>query len=204
MWATNLLSSAPWRTRSSQSGTAAVEVALLMGIFLVFVFGVIELARVMYVYNTLQEVTRRVARASVHVDFQDNAALSRIRQRAIFRDSPGELVLAAPVSDRHIRIDYLSLTRKEDGSMTMTPIAESSLPSCPALNRQICMADPNSPSCIRFVRARICDPENPNGCDPVQFKTIFPLVALPLNLPKATTIATAESLGFLPGTPPCP
>jgi Flp pilus assembly protein TadG len=189
--------------RTFQTGAAAVEFALLIGVFVVFVFGIIEVTRMMYIYNTLQEVTRRGASAAASTDFSDIAAMSTVQQNAIFRDSPGELLLAAPVTDKHIRIDYLALVRQSDGSTDMTPIPESSLPSCPARNRQICMTNPNATNCIRFVRVRVCDLASSTTCDAVSYQAITLLINLPVKLPTATTIAPAESLGFLPGMAPC-
>lgn len=188
--------------RTSQAGATVVEFALLVVIFLMFVFGIMELARLMYVFNTLQESTRRGASAAVNADFSNQAAMDSIRYDAVFRNSAGDLILA-PVSDKNIRIDYLALLRESDGSMTMTPIPTASLPSCAALARQICMANPNAANCIRFVRVRVCDERNTAECDAVPYKVIVPLVNLTVNLPKATTIATAESLGVKPGTGPC-
>lgn len=187
------------RGRGFQTGMAAVEFALLVGVFFVFVFGIIELARMANIYNTLQEVTRRGATAAAAADFSDRAAMSTIQQNAVFRDLPGELLLATPVSDQHVRIDYLALVRLSDGSMNMVPIPASSLPACTARNRQICMANPNAPNCIRFVRVRVCDIANTATCDAVSFVPLSFLVSLSVKLPTAPTIVPAESLGFLPG-----
>lgn len=187
-----------------QAGVFAVEFALVLVLFLTFVFGVIELARAMYLFNTLQEVTRRAASGAAHIDFRDTAAKNRVRQAAIFRDSPGSLVLGGPVTAEHVRIDYMALVRAGDGSMTLTPIATGAMPSCPARNRVICMQDPNDPSCIRFVRVRMCDPGDSGACTQVSYQTIVPFVSLPVRLPMATTIVTAETLGFSPGMPLCP
>lgn len=191
------------RGRTIQTGVIAVEFALLVMVFFVFVFGVIEVTRMMYIYNTLQEVTRRAASAAAAADFSNKGAMSTIQQNAVFRDSPGELLLASPVSDQSVRIDYLALVRQADGSTNMVEIAQNALSSCTAQNRQTCMADPNAANCVRFVRARVCDTKNLNACDPVSFQPLSLLVDLPVNLPTAPTIAPAESLGFLPGAASC-
>jgi hypothetical protein len=124
------------------------------------IFTIIEIARIMYIYNTLQEVTRRAATAAAMSDFSDLDKTAVIRQNAIFRNSPGQLIFGAPVTDLNVRIDYLALTRQSNGSTTMAPIATSALPSCPGRNRQICMNDPNASNCIRFVRVRVCSTTN--------------------------------------------
>lgn len=189
--------------RRFQTGLAAVEFAMLLGFFLFMIFGIIEMARVMYIYNTLQEVTRRAANAAATSDFSNPAITSAICQSAIFRDTPGELVLGSPVTDLHVRIDYLALVRQSNGSMTMTPISANSLPSCPGKNRQICMADPNASNCIRFVRVRVCDTANAAECVRLNYSSFTQLVPMPITLPTAPTIVPAESMGYVPGTGPC-
>lgn len=192
------------RIRSSQSGTAAVEFALLAALFFTFVFGVIEFARILYVYNTLQEVTRRAAAAAANIYPLDHSSLDNVRRGAVFRTSSGELALAPPVTDQYVRIDYLGLSRASDGSLSMVPISEAALPTCAAVHRQVCMDNPNATNCVRFVRVRICDTADGTACNFVKSGLVFPLVSLAVPLPKATTITPVESLGYKPGTMPCP
>lgn len=190
------------RFAPAQAGVAAVEFALVVLIFLTLIFGVLELSRSMYLFNTLQEVTRRAANGAANVDYRSAAALDAVRQAAIFRTSPGDLLLGDPVTDASIRIDYLAATREASGVLALTPIA--TLPSCPARNRVICMSDPNDSTCIRFVRARVCQPGTTDRCVPLPYKTVFPLIGLPMSLPTAPTIVSAETLGFVQGALPCP
>jgi Flp pilus assembly protein TadG len=192
-------------SRQRQEGTAAIEFALLAGVFFTLVFGIIEVARLMYVYGTLQEVTRRAAVGAANVYARDAAALQNVRQHAVFRDSPGELVLAAPVTDANIRIEYFALTRDPaSNELSLAKIDDSALPSCAAQNRQICMRDPNASNCIRFVQASVCDTANTASCDAVTSTMLLPLVGLGVKLHKATTITPAESLGYTAGMSPCP
>lgn len=188
--------------RRRQRGTAAVEFALLVIVFLTFVFAVIELARAMYLYNTLQEVTRRAASEAASTNFRDPAALDAIRYAAVLRSSAGELPLGTPVTDRHVRIDYLSLQRNADGSLSRQRIDPGNLPASPATNRQICHQNPYAATCIRFVQAQICNPAVAGACERVVFQMVLPLVSLPIPLPRASTTASAESLGYLPGQVP--
>jgi hypothetical protein len=187
---------------SRQTGSITAEFGLTLVLFLTIVCAVLELARVIYLYNTLQVATQRAAALAANADFSDAAALARVRQQAIFRDSAGGLILGAPVSDVHVRIDYLSLSNA--GGVTMTPIPSASLPACPANNRLNCMADPYGASCIRLVRARICDPAAPDACNGVPYQPLFSFIGLRFGLPTATSIASAETLGALPGKAPCP
>jgi hypothetical protein len=183
-------------------GAATAEFALSVVIFFGVLFFVIELARALYLTNTLQEATRRAAYAAAVSNFSDAAVMDGVRQDAVLRDSPGMLMLGAPVTDAHIRIDYLSLARAAGGAMTLTPIAAADLPACPARARINCASNPNAANCIRFVRARVCAPGD--GCDPVPYQPMFPLTSLGYALPASTTVAKAESLGFAPGSALCP
>lgn len=174
----------------------------MVGVFLTFVFGIIELARIMYLYNTLQEVTRRAATSAASANFQDEDEIDRIRYFSVLRTTAGELSLGAPITDEHVRIEYLALLRNADGSLTPTRIAPGVLPASPAANRQICHTNPNAPTCIRLVRAQICNPDVANQCERVQYQMLLPLISFGLHLPRATTTATAESLGYTPGQAP--
>lgn len=191
-----------WRCRRWQSGATAIEVGWLSPLFFALIFGVIGLARLMFVFNTVQEVTRRAAAAAVNTDPNDTSAINSIKISAVFRTSPGTLTLAPEITDNNVRIDYLSLSRASDGSLTMVPIPQSSLPSSSAKNRQNCMANPNGADCIRFVRVQVCDTASTNTCDAVKSTISYVLGSFSVNLPKATTISPSESLGYLPGMSP--
>jgi Flp pilus assembly protein TadG len=192
----------PQRGKRRQIGATAVEFAILALVFFMIVFGVIEIARAMFVLNTIQEVTRRAAAEAASTNFTDTAAMAAVRQRAVFRESPGQLVLAAPITDEYVRIDYLALLRDVDGTLTLQSIADTSLPASPAANRQRCVSNPNDATCIRFVRARICDPGVTAGCTHAPFTPALPLVNLTFLLPDAVTIVPAQSLGHVLGTLP--
>jgi hypothetical protein len=188
--------------RSRQRGIAALEFALVAIIFFTLFFGIVELSRAMYICNTLQEVTRRAAAMAVNTDFSDATAMQRVRNRAIFRDSPGKLLLGDPVSDQHVKIDYLQIP--SGGS---TPVSMSgALPASPQENRVNCAINSNAANCIALVRVRICAPGGSSAsCDPVDYKAMVSLISLAFPLPPSTTIAKIETLGLIPGTPcPCP
>lgn len=178
-----------------QAGTAAIEFALVAMVFFTFVFGIIEVSRLLFVFNALQEVTRRAAEAAVNVYPRDTDGIAQLKQWAVFRSSPGELVLGSPVSDGHVRLDYLAYD--------LSVIPKGAWPSCAAQNRQICMANPQSSSCIRFVQVRICDPAQADNCKRVVSRMLVPIVSLNVPLPRAETIAPVETLGYRAGTPPC-
>jgi hypothetical protein len=193
----------PRPVRRPRKGVAAVEFALLALGFFIVLFGVLEIARAVYLINTLQEVTRRAASLAASSRF-DSATLDQIRQQALFGSTNGSLLLGDPVTTADVKIDYLSMTRDATtGTLSAQPA--SPMPSCPATNRVNCLADPYSASCIRMVRVRICDPNGPDDCTRVGYRMLFPLINLSgLKLPQSETLAPAQSLGYTAGSVPCP
>ena len=190
------------RRRRAGAGAVTAEFAIVITLFLAIVCGVVEIARLLYIFNTLQVVTQRAAAAAANADFSDAAAMRGVRQRAIFRASAGTLTLGAPVTDDHIRIDYLALA--DAGGAAVNEIPAASLPSCPANNRVTCMQNPYGPSCIRLVRARVCDPADTSQCRRVAYQPLFSFIAIPLSLTSAPAVMTVETLGAPPGQAPCP
>lgn len=184
--------SAPKRALRSQRGAAAVEFALGAMLFFTFVFGVIELARALYVWSTMVEVTRRAARGAAQADFSDSAALLAVRRRAIFAELPGGMPLRGNLTEDHLTIDYL------DGNLERV----APMPSCPARNLVNCATDPDGPTCIRFVRVRLCVPGSGAACDRVDYVPIvgadfFP--GGPLQIPTFATVTPVATLGYRPG-----
>jgi hypothetical protein len=183
----------------------AVEFALVSLILFTWLFGTLEVARAMYLWNTLQEVTRRAASGASMADFSNVNALDQVRQSAVFRSSPGFLRLGQPVRDAHVRIDYLSLARDANGVLSMTQIPAAGLPACPARNVLNCAADPYGNSCIRLVRVRICAADGDAGaCNALPYAPLTLLPGLTMPLPASTTIAKAGSLGYQQGDALCP
>lgn len=187
---------APRHPGARESGIAAIEFTALAVVFFSFVFGIMEVSRLLFVYNTLQEVTRRAAAAAVNIYPNDTTAIEKVKQDAVFRNSPGKLVLAPPITDQHVRLEYLKFD--------LSVIPETAWPASAAANRAICMANTHAANCIRFVRASVCDRDAADACDAVPSALLLPLVDLRVRLHKATTIAPVESLGYVLGTPAPP
>jgi hypothetical protein len=186
------------KTASRQQGVAAVEFALVALIFFLLFFGIIEIARAMYICNTLQEATRRAAALAANTDFTDTAAMQHVREAALFRNSPGFLVFGQPVSDQNIKIDYLQIP----ASSTIPVSISGALPASPQQNLLNCALNPNGANCIRLVRVRIClSGGDSNACDPVPYQQLVSLVPFSFPLPRSTTIANAETFGLPPGMP---
>ena len=189
-----------FKGRTRQAGSVAVEFSLVAIIFFTVVFATLELARMEFLLNTLEEVTRRAAAAAANVDYRDSAAIKNVQTDAVFRNSPGPLALGDPVTADNVKIDYLSVS---NATWDLTHI--STLPTCPAANRSNCMTNPHSNNCIRFVRARVCaSMDDAGGCSPMSYKMVFPLLDLSgMKLPSAETIVPAGSLGAAAGSIPC-
>lgn len=62
-----------------QRGAAAVEFALVASAFFMLLFGVIELARLMYLWNAAAEATRLGARTAAVCDLDAAAVKARVR-----------------------------------------------------------------------------------------------------------------------------
>lgn len=189
------------KRRTRQAGVAAVEFALVVIIFLTIIFGTLELARIEYLMNAVGEVTRRAAAAAANTNFTNTTALQDIQADAVFRSSAGPLALGVPVTSDNVKIDYLSISQA-----TLDFKHVTALPSCPARNRWNCVSDPYSDSCIRFVRARVCASTDDSGnCSPLPYQRLFPFFDLSgWTVPVAETIVPAGSLGYTPGSMPCP
>lgn len=188
----------PSRPGRAARGVISVELALVLGIFLLFVVGTMEAARLVFVVNTAQDVTRRAARAAALTDFSDGGAMTALRYRALFRESDEALPLVPELTPDHLRIEYLSLS----ANGVLAPVIAG--PACPAQNIVNCTIDANGTSCIRFVRVRICAAAS-GACTPLPYASLTGIVPgmSALTVPIASTVVKAETLGFQPGTGSC-
>jgi hypothetical protein len=88
-----------------QRGAAMVEFAIIGLLFFVLLFGIIEIGRAFFVYNTLQEATRRGARVAAVCPVSSDG-VSFVKQVTVF-DTPGGA--ASPLlglSVNNIRVKY--------------------------------------------------------------------------------------------------
>lgn len=180
---------------------AAIEFAIVAIIFFLIVFGILEFARVMYMFNTLPEVTRRAAHAAANISFKDETNLNLARKRAVLNEANGSLPFGMPITYQNVQIAYLYLPAK---AIELAPVPSASMPDCPAQNRANCMKDPNAANCIRAVQVSICKTGTSGStCESVPYQSIFPVVQLSLKLPKALTIVSSETLGYRAGDNSC-
>ena len=163
-----------------QKGAAAVEFALICMLFFTILFGILELGRMMYLYNTMQEVTRRGARAAVVRWIDQGAAIKSI---ALFGGT--SIPAGSEVTTANIKIEYLN----------KAGAAASPLPVDPGDNLAACGNITLATSCIYSVRVSIVD------IDGTSLLSYSPMVSLfstlfNVNLPAASVTMHAESLGF--------
>jgi energy-converting hydrogenase Eha subunit E len=176
----------PKPTVSIERGAAIVEFALVTLIFIVFVLGIMEFGRMFYVLNTVQEVTRRAARAAVVENF--NSEVDAVRRYAVLRaGSTGTVHLpAAPeISSTSIQINYLNGTLAQ----------ASPLPLDPADNLSACNDVTRTSSCIRFVETCVATNGDCTGTlTYAPMVSLFPFLAI--SIPVSSVVMPAESLGF--------
>jgi len=93
------------RSESRQRGTTSVEFAIIGLLFFTVLFGVFEVARAFFVFNALDEVTRRGARMAAVCQINDSA----IREVAIFNASggPQESSWIGGLSTANLQVEYL-------------------------------------------------------------------------------------------------
>ncbi len=162
-----------------QTGAAIVEFALICAIFIALIIATIEFGRMMYVYNSMQEISRRCAREATVRWITDTAA---IKSAALFGASalPG----GPEVTTSNIYIRYLRANGVDE--VTTTPIdAGDNLAACNDVTR--------TNECITYVEVSVRNVSyKPLIFNPASVTTSRPSSTLP----QATTVVYAESLGF--------
>lgn len=184
------------RRPGAQRGSTAVEFALVASVYFLFVFGSIELARMLYTLNTLTEVVNRTARGAAVTNPSDAGGMSAMRKQAIFDTVDGRLPLGSGIDTSYVRIEYLAADRST---------AITTLPVCPVNNVMNCLLDPNGATCIRHIRVRVCDPSDDTTCKPVSYAPMLALdglAAFHFNLPAFTTVVPAQTLGVVAACAP--
>lgn len=100
-----------------QTGVTTVEFAIVATALFTVVFGIIELARVLYTWNTLNEMTRRATRVAVVCPINHSA----IQRVALFNSATdgGASAIAPGVEPENISVEYLD----EYGEVMSVPMA---------------------------------------------------------------------------------
>jgi hypothetical protein len=175
-----------------QYGMAAVEFAIVAMLLFILLFGIIEFGRLFYVFNSVQEVTRRAAReAVVRWAVNNTAAENEIKRLALF--GGGHLPAGAEIGYANIYIEYLTAAGGEPEPM----------PTTPGDNISACLS--GSAGCISLVRVSI------TGATYTPMVSLFSginITAFPFSekepfrvdlripIPASTVIMPAESMGY--------
>lgn len=162
----------PETIRRRQRGVVAIEFALVgMFVFFPLVLMLVDAGRALFIYNTIQEVTRSAAREA-SIRWVDKGSV--IKNIALFggTSAPG----APEITTANITIDYLNATSD-------TPIA--SLPSSPGDNMSACADVGRANQCIDRVKVSVVG---------VTFKSLTGIADIAM--PESTVILHAESMGF--------
>ena len=156
-----------------QRGAAAVEFAIVCLLFFTILFAILEFGRMLYVYNTMQEVTRRGARAAVVRWVDQTAAIKSI---ALFGGA--SIPAGAEVAAGNITIEYLN----KAGAVAAPQ------PSDPGDNLSACGDSTRTTECIYSVRVSIVG---------VSYSPMVSLFSfLGIALPPSAVTMHAESMGF--------
>lgn len=180
-----------------QRGSTTVELALVTIPFLLLLFGAIEFGRLLYVWNTVQEVTRNAARQAVVANFTNAAEITAIRRSSLFRTTAGSLPGAPELADARLNIRYLNGAGNEADPMPLDP----------SDNAAACLDASRVAGCIRFVEVCV---STGTTCNPAELVAFAPFAGFfagsgpgqvdltGLHIPISTVRMPVESLGFRP------
>ena len=178
-------------TERREKGATSVEFALVAALLLTLLFGIMELGRVLLVWNSAQEVTRRAAR-----DAAVQGLNPYIPYDAVLQTGTSSGTVAFPgvgeITSGTVLIQFMT---GDFGSLTAT-----APPSNIAVNQSNC-AQGISP-CVSAVQASLCAP-GASPCQPLSylpigiFGNVFQLL-----LPLSTVTLPLESAGALSGSTP--
>jgi hypothetical protein len=170
-------------------GAASVEFALVAALLLTLLFGVMELGRILLVWNSAQEVTRRAARdAAVH------GLTPFIQYDAVLQPGTSSGTVAFPgageITNWTVLIQFMA---GDFGALSATAPPANAL-----LNQSNC-AQGISP-CVSAIQASLCAP-GITPCQPVSYLPIglFGNV-FQLSLPLSTVTLPLESAGAFSGS----
>ncbi|BAL26419.1 hypothetical protein AZKH_4139 [Azoarcus sp. KH32C] len=155
-------------------------------LFFTIVLGIMEFGRILYLWNTVQEVTRRAAREAVVRSFAD---ADKIQRAAVFGSESGTDTAYLPagleINNLNVKINYLN------GALAVA----SPMPADPTDNISACNDATRTASCVRFVEACVAMSGNCTGS--VQYAPmagLFPFLAI--SIPVSSVIMPTESLGY--------
>jgi len=162
-----------------QSGAAIVEFAIIGALLLAFIYAIFEFGRMMFIYNTMQEISRRGAREATVRWVSDSATIKNV---ALFGAStlPG----GPEITSSNVFIRYLRANGVDE--VTAVPLDAGD-------NMSACADALRTSECITYVEVSVKNVE----FKPLIFRAGSVTTTQPVNaMPQATTVVYAESLGF--------
>lgn len=177
--------------RSEQRGAAAVEFALIAMVFFTLLLGIVEFGRFLYLFNTVQEVTRNAARMQV---VRWVTAKCEVQRAAVFQGGTSCAEVSLPagpeVTNTKISIGFYNTYADALGQTNELMSYYSGKNQTDNLVNCLLTND----KCIRFVRASFTDA---SGNSNLQYVPMIPLFSyLSISLPGSTVIMPAESMGL--------
>lgn len=177
--------------KSKQSGVTIIEFAII-ALFVLFplLLAIMEFGRTFYLWNTVQEVTRKAAREAVVRNFSIDE-VGKIQKKSVFHpENASAATVGLPaaaniIKNSNVKITYL----QADGVNEVNPYPED-----PADNISACSDVTRQGSCIKFVRAEVC---TGNPCVGISYIPMLGLFSfLGVKIPVSSVVMPAESLGF--------
>lgn len=98
-------------SNSRQTGLVTVEFALIGGLFFLILFGIIEFGRLLFTWNTLDEVTRRAARLAAVCPMDQTASVAN---SAVFNGTILTNLTAANVNIEYLDEDFATTATLEE------------------------------------------------------------------------------------------
>jgi Flp pilus assembly protein TadG len=99
-----------------QQGLTTVETAVVGMLAMIVLLAVFEIARMLFVFNTLEEVTRRGARVAAVCQVNDPA----IQQIAIFNRGSDASSLLRDLTSANVRVQYID----DNGNVVGDPVGD--------------------------------------------------------------------------------
>ncbi|MDP3978191.1 MAG: TadE/TadG family type IV pilus assembly protein [Pseudomonas sp.] len=161
-------------SRQRMRGVYVVEFAIIGLLLFTLLFGVLEMGRLYFTVNALDEVVRRGARLAAVCDPSDPLEVEKILRRAIFNDidDPGPSTLIGSLETGHLTLDYLD----ENGAKVANP-------------------GDTGFSSIRYVQFSINDPDPLSTKKKFTFNLLIPGFSGGFILPTFRSTIPRESLG---------
>jgi Flp pilus assembly protein TadG len=133
-----------------QAGAAAIEFALVLLLFLMFLLGILDFSRMLFTWNAANEATRAGARYAVVCDDTNNAATVLSKMQVMLPQIQNINLAWTPVGCTHATCEGVTVTIQSLNFRWISPIpnAASRLIPMPSfstyLTREVMRQDPNS------------------------------------------------------------